>query len=1003
MIRQAKIEKTNVAELITSLTVFAGFYPDEIISKSNTKQLIGLVLDKSGSMAGTAINNLKKAAKYIVEELYNTHNIFIIAYAGYKSNFLVKSNHGIKTNIPDCETYNFIDKSKDEIIKAIDKITSNGRTSFQVACNATTTLLSSIQGKPQTSIILLTDGKDTDSDSQKDINDALDNLVNALNKYTCEPQIHAVGLTDDHDYNFLNVVVSKSPYNGTFRYIRNSVNIIKELTSLVPILKQHRITVTIRNVQGTKFNKNINLEYECNFIDGTESEDKLVWKYGNIFLPNNFIIDDEYYVTYPIKLYTKLISCKVEDETYNIIDQSNLLSKFINSKILEATKKITSDAFNIENNDEFDIIRFNMIQLDSTIDKLLKKGEKINIKTTKNFTLTKCKVIKNIIKQFHKLLLNQEEKTSTKDEIAQMYDTIFREKKVGFIDTTFKSIDIIAHSIQGIKEQLRNKYYCELLFIKSYFTGDIINLMASGDALAICIDVSNTEVKICSSFMSSCAFAFPENNNAEFNKILPIYLFEEHWKIAKKWINIIYSRDQMDTFPFLVLAKAIENYEYCDSIFNLNILELIFKTCVHIIINKEGFSDNLRNKLHNFLNSNDGRTIDIISDNKIFMMQLYVSQELKLIPKLNKVDSLRFLQIISEEEARRTLKVNKNKNIPIDIIFRLLNIDREEYIDKHIRKYREQKILSYNAKEYEFRTNIEAELDKLSVTYEPTKLVRYISDDISANNLEKIDNYSNNWTGKLDKLSKEAKHLIKKISSDYKKYTVPNIFLVKYLFDFDIDTRFSIKLKNLGLDTHEKQLTFALQNYLHFKNSSRKCALLNKSYVNPFNQEQSQSYLKDNLVSYAKAEIIRLKNKIDTQFSTDDIKQRVEIFARTDDELAAVGALKNSYIGKNFMNFVKKLQETRYPLAIEKIYMIIQGNYEGIQLYDDCDQCPNYANHKYQGWTPNKKNTFRLWKMNNDLLSKEEWVDMFDKEFCKNSVDDWYKRELKFTNHNGLI
>lgn len=73
--------------------------------------------------------------------------------------------------------------------------------------------------------------------------------------------------------------------------------------------------------------------------------------------------------------------------------------------------------------------------------------------------------------------------------------------------------------------------------------------------------------------------------------VLPLYLFKEHWFIAKRKIQPLfgfmctldimgYSKEQFDTIPFLVLMKAINKHEKTPTEVNKRILSQVEETCI---------------------------------------------------------------------------------------------------------------------------------------------------------------------------------------------------------------------------------------------------------------------------------------------------------------------------------------------------------------------------------------------------------------------------------------
>ena len=80
--------------------------------------------------------------------------------------------------------------------------------------------------------------------------------------------------------------------------------------------------------------------------------------------------------------------------------------------------------------------------------------------------------------------------------------------------------------------------------------------------------------------------------------IMPLFLFEEHWEIAKCKLQPLfgfmctldpmgYTMSQLFTIPFLVLNKAVENVAAEPTESNQRILRLVLNTCCNLIDQNE--------------------------------------------------------------------------------------------------------------------------------------------------------------------------------------------------------------------------------------------------------------------------------------------------------------------------------------------------------------------------------------------------------------------------------
>lgn len=79
--------------------------------------------------------------------------------------------------------------------------------------------------------------------------------------------------------------------------------------------------------------------------------------------------------------------------------------------------------------------------------------------------------------------------------------------------------------------------------------------------------------------------------NENVNGIMPLYLFDQHWWLAKRKIAPVigfmvtddvlgYTTEQLHTVPFLVLIKAMEQHTEAPTAITKRVLELVEETCV---------------------------------------------------------------------------------------------------------------------------------------------------------------------------------------------------------------------------------------------------------------------------------------------------------------------------------------------------------------------------------------------------------------------------------------
>jgi len=933
--------------------------------KNGNKPIIILVLDKSGSMSGSAINKAKESANHLINELYNSHDFCLITYAN------------------DANTYNFINASanpqelQNKITTQISNIDANGSsTDFCKAFCALTKLISSFDSKPETSIIFLTDGVDT-SHTKNNIYTELDNFINCTTKYTTSPQIHCLGFSVDHDAKFLGEMARKSPYNGTFQYIENTSSLNDKMQNLLPLLQSNKLTVYFVN----------NTKNTVNPINLIEQENKYV---GEIFV-RSFDNQDKCSIRIQNNDDVQEIEINVKQENTSDINQMEYFNKYLvmgSIKIIEQLSKTGLEQTflnNIKNNIQF---------LDDTLEELKNTKMKTRNRLVRKSVGTTYNSAKQITNELWNLFKNNLKNTVKNEDIAKMYNIAYsgklknrnqRELDKRASDNTelfnkyFNKMEQINNIINPKKEELEKRYENILNKLGNcfYSTDNAIDLLTNGDCLAIGLKIKRVEgaisdpskievLEICPSYIGSSVFqdAFEMslavnsseqvhgnlNDNIgkvingssrdEINAILPLYLFEENWQIAKYWLRMSvglsttldplgYDYQQIITLPFLVLAKAITNYEENKSEHNKLIMDLILQTCQIILREDNELLDNIKLKLENYNTSPINRTCNIINNNTLFLMHIHVAQTLDLIDKI----SGNFAQNFIEENIRRENKfdINIDANI-LDI----LGVSKQEWVDNPIKLYKKSNT-NVSATENMFKSNIE---QLLNITQE-NKDVAEIKDE----NEEVIFVDPNTWICDVP----DNQHNFNMWLDLEIEFKTQPFILLNCVLDQQVNFQ---NIKDFGINTNEKMLCFMLQSYIQHKNSKRVNAIESKLYRDPFCQEKSKEFVKIIFEKHIRDVRSNLINNINKMNVSQDSNSRADVFALTDDLAVAAGALYGTFVGVNISSFYLRMRNIDIVLRDEKVNMMISGRYKGIVLYAD-----KYSwTDTHPGWTPRSRN-----------------------------------------------
>ena len=100
--------------------------------------------------------------------------------------------------------------------------------------------------------------------------------------------------------------------------------------------------------------------------------------------------------------------------------------------------------------------------------------------------------------------------------------------------------------------------------------------------------------------------------NEKITGIMPLYLFQEHWNLAKRKIQPVfgfmctldimgYSSEQFFTIPFLVYIRALTKCKENPTEINQKMLQLIEQTCLKIVETSPTFKAETLNKIVQFV------------------------------------------------------------------------------------------------------------------------------------------------------------------------------------------------------------------------------------------------------------------------------------------------------------------------------------------------------------------------------------------------------------------
>ena len=243
---------------------------------------------------------------------------------------------------------------------------------------------------------------------------------------------------------------------------------------------------------------------------------------------------------------------------------------------------------------------------------------------------------------------------------------------------------------------------------------DLFEAIEMGDCMCVGLDVSRSEACIADptrlvirdiiptfmtadSFLDSAVFSLRKNEEAhggfggasaadkasglaqglgreKITGVMPLYLFKEHWEIARRksppiygflcTLDIMgYASSQYFTVPFLVLLKALEKAKEEPTQINVAVRDMVLQTCKIIFMGNEEFRKNTIKMIVDFYQGAEYRTADIVPSIPLLIAQLYTllqcdnySQYLLDVIPLNAEQLRVIFRYAFEEQLRRAIK-----------------------------------------------------------------------------------------------------------------------------------------------------------------------------------------------------------------------------------------------------------------------------------------------------------------------------------------------------------
>lgn len=552
------------------------------LPKPKTKTIL-MVIDKSGSMEGENIDQSKKVLILLL-------NFFRNSLPDASLNLIT---FDVKSVLyPDLNIISLKDAEK-----IINRIEANSSTFFSGVFRTIEDFVKSKNLIEDLSIIFMTDGeivvKEEKIDNFKKLNQAIENLNNALNNHTKECDIHTIGLGKEHDPFLLEKLLTLRPLHSTYLFIIDETGIEPSFKAVKDMIYQNNIKgiINLTDLKGKK-QKKFNLAIKEIEMDNTEQNDKREWE---IFHKLDYDISEiqmekcslticvsngQFQETYPLLEIIKNIETLEEEYLFKLIkirnEMSIILSNLKHQSANNDFNMIEMDQFTQAKNEAFKtyhqiFMKIFKIKNNDMKKKLFSFCEELSpllnvveeLLSSAYIAKIKNEVLAKAVQISHK---NIKKKRYIKELKCRITETVklYNMQDEEIMKCSQKFL-IEKENLYKRNPNLTKDFNC---FLTCY---DFIEAICEQDCLCITFDISRNETAImepstikinaiyptiisAQSFLNAIKYSlnlnFNENSvNKEhiikgvaqesINAAMPIFLCWEHWTIARLLIDRI--------------------------------------------------------------------------------------------------------------------------------------------------------------------------------------------------------------------------------------------------------------------------------------------------------------------------------------------------------------------------------------------------------------------------------------------------------------------------------
>ena len=252
---------------------------EETLNNTTSKDIFVLI-DKSGSMAGSYMNKTKEMAIEFVKFM-----------------FQIGINR-IKFIVFDSKTYSFlIENGKEENFKYIKRIEASGGTNFSIVLLDLAKEL--IEYHKNVFVVMLTDGKMESSfdtkENYKNFNLSIQKLIEKITLNCEKVEFHTLGVSKEHDPMLLDKITKISKNScGTYQYISTPEESKTAFENVCELIKESTFFAILKSKKKNFnrkifFNKDISSNYESTLFLGLNGKKKKLKNIFLIFIKNCFM------------------------------------------------------------------------------------------------------------------------------------------------------------------------------------------------------------------------------------------------------------------------------------------------------------------------------------------------------------------------------------------------------------------------------------------------------------------------------------------------------------------------------------------------------------------------------------------------------------------------------------------------------------------------------------------------------------------------------------------